>query len=341
MDSDSIVKIVLLLFLIAASGFFSGSESAFFSLGMYRVRRLKGKGNRSFSAAHTLLSKPSKLISTLLTGNEFVNAAIGVVGASLIYDLFHEKVEPEALPWLGIFLVVPFVVVFGEIIPKSMALRNPERYVSLNAIPLSLFSRAVAPIRDFLNAMSQRLVKILGEAPSSGGIQEEVFRSMVDAGTEEGVLDDQEKSLIHNVFQLDDVQVRQIMTPKEKVAVLSQDMSLDEALRIIEEEKYSRFPVLKEDKKTVAGVLYIKDLLNDQELGLKNPVSNFMRNALTVSPDNHGLALFAQFRSKQTHFGVVVDGADQHMIGIVTLEDVLEEIFGEIRDEQDVEEGLS
>jgi len=162
---------------------------------------------------------------------------------------------------------------------------------------------------------------------------------MVDAGREEGVLDAQEQQLIHNVFKLDDVRVRQIMTPVSKVLSLHERMKIREVLNRIGEDQYSRYPVLNRAGDRVVGVIYTKDLLTEADLDPEDPVTAFMRPPLLVEPDANGLELYARFRNRQTHFGVVVRPEDGSFIGVVTLEDVLEELFGELRDERDLEEG--
>jgi putative hemolysin len=336
------IDVVVLIPLVLASAFFSGSESAFFSLGPYRVRRIKTHAEKSFAAAQKLLAHPPRLIATILTGNELVNTSIGVVGSSLVYTVFHDRVAPQWLPVLAVLFILPFVLILGEVVPKSLGVRDPERYVRMNAVPLSWFSAAIAPVRDFLTWLSDRAMRWVN--PSSHGgeaVEEDVFRSIVDVGLQEGVLGAQEQKLIHNVFQLDDVRVRQLMTPASKVSSLREDMTVRQALDRIAEEQYSRYPVLSRDGRSVVGVLYSKDLLSEEVPDEGAPLSAHTRPPLVVAPDSNGLELFARFRSRQTHFGVLLEDPGARYIGVVTLEDVLEEIFGEIRDERDLEEGPS
>ncbi len=341
-DAVTVGKLLGLAALILASGFFSSSEAAFFSLGFHRVRRLKAVAHHSYLAAQKLIKDPTKLISTLLTGNEVVNSLIGVVGSSLVYRQVRNHVFPEYLPLVAVAVVLPFVLVFGEIIPKTFGIKFPERMVTLNALPLYWFSRAIAPLRDGLAWIVDTLVTLLGgnfNRPDT--VSEAVFRSMVDAGTEEGVLDFQERRLIHNVFDLDDLRIERIMTPKSKVSSLRLNMTIEEALNQIASDRYSRFPVLDEREERVVGTLYIKDLLGlslDQQRGT---ISSYVRSALRVAQETTALHLFAQFRAQRTHFGVVCGTFAHEMVGVVTLEDVLEEIFGDLRDERDVEEAAS
>jgi putative hemolysin len=331
-------ELVLFAALIAASGFFSASESALFSLGMLRVRRLKRSSKRTLESAQTLLSQPTKLISTLLVGNEVVNTSIGVVGSVLVYELFHEQGHPAHLRWVAIALVVPFLLIFGEIIPKTIGLKLAERVISLTAVPLYWFSRVTVPARNALVWFPEKILGLAGGLPRPPqSLSEEVFRSMVDAGTEEGVLDAQEQKLIHNVFKLDDVKISTIMTPVGAVSSLWEDVSVEEAMRMLEADRFSRFPTVARGSGGVTGVLHAKDLLATEDLRKSEPVSKFARPPLLVESEINAMELFARFRAKRTHFAVVT-GGDGRMIGVVTLDDVLEEVFGRIRDERDVEE---
>lgn len=341
MGDGLIAKLLLLAILIVVSGFFSGSESALFSLGLARVRRLKHAAQKSLEAAHSLLTSPTKLISTLLIGNEVVNASISVVAATIAYDLFHDRLEPQQLKWAAIAFVLPFVLLFAEIVPKTIGLRSPEKWISWAAVPLHRFSTFIAPIRNVLVWIPDTVLGFTGEKERPlPSLSEEVFRSLVDAGREEGVLNAQEQKLIHNVFTLDDMRISSIMTPAGTISTLYGDVSVGEALKLLKADRFSRFPVLARDTEDVLGVLYAKDLLAIKELRRAESVQSLARPALLVSPETNALELFAQFRSKRTHFAIVAS-SEKPMLGVVTLDDVLEEIFGRIRDERDIEEGAS
>jgi putative hemolysin len=335
-----IAKLALFAALLAAASFFSSSESALFSLGLFRIRRLKKSAKRSLDAAQSLLTEPTKLISTLLIGNELVNTSLGVVGSVIVYELLHEQAEPKHLRWVAIALVLPFVLILGEIIPKTIGLRLAERVISVTAVPLHWFARMTAPLRDVLVWVPDRILGWAGghhRPPHS--VSEEVFRSMVDEGMEEGILDTQEQKMIHNVFRLDDVRVSAIMTPLGAVSSVWSDVTVEEVMRLFEADRFSRFPILaRGGGGEVSGVLYAKDLLATEDLKRNEPVSKFARPALVVAPEINAMELFSQFRARRTHFAVV--GSEKGaMIGVVTLDDVLEEVFGRIRDERDLEEG--
>jgi len=339
-EAAPISKIAALVALIMVSGFFSSSEAALFSLGLYRVRRLKATARRSYLAAQKLLEEPTKLISTILAGNEITNVGIAVIGSSLVYRHYYDQVGREILPLVAVAYVLPFVLIFGEIIPKTIGLKHPEKVVALNAVPLLWFSKIVAPLRDGIHWVSKKILTISGSALSPGdAMSEDVFRSMVDVGTEEGVVDAHEQRLIHNVFNLDDLRVDEIMTPVDKISYLRTDMTIGDVIQKIKSDRYSRFPVLDSEEKKIVGTLYIKDLLGLENLDPNARISGWIRPPLLVARETTALHLFAQFRSQKTHFAVVCGTFTHEMVGLVTLDDILKRVFGEIRDERDIEEG--
>jgi putative hemolysin len=238
--------------------------------------------------------------------------------------------------------VLPFLLLFGEIIPKVVGLKHAEKLIPLNARPLLWFSNLTIPIRNALVWLPEKILWMIG---ARGGwnksVSEGLFRSMVDVGTEEGVLNAQEQKLIHNVFTLDDVKVGSIMTPKERVVSLSKEMTVAEVMKKVETERYSRYPVVAGGYKAIVGVLYVKDLLAAEPIQQTDGIHFFLRTPLIVRPDRTALELFSQFRSRRTHFAIVADPEHQEMMGVVTLDDILEEVFGHLRDERDEEEAPS
>lgn len=330
-------KLILFFVLLLFSAFFSSSESSLFSLGRFRIRRLKNIGLKQYNAAKNLIDHPTRLISTLLIGNEMVNAAIGVVGSSLVYELFEGKIDnPKWLPVIAIASVLPFLILFGEIVPKTLGLKFSERVAALNAIPLDLFSTLIRPIRGLVSVFPEVLLKLLGNKKEKGdSVSEDVFRSMVDVSTKEGVLDSHERELIHNVFLLDDVLVETIMTPKNHMSFLVDTQTVGQVLDKFLTEHYSRYPVLNVEQKWVVGVLYVKDLLSVDPSKYNEPLSSYLRKPLIVEPTDHAMKLFTDFKNHKTHFATVVKNATQEILGVVTLENVLERIFGDIRDERD------
>ncbi|MCB0308739.1 MAG: HlyC/CorC family transporter [Bdellovibrionales bacterium] len=330
-------KLPFFLVLILASAFFSGSEAALFSLGRYRLLKLHRTSVKKFTILQKMLESPTKLIGTLLVGNEIINTAIGVVGSSIVYEIFSGfgLARNPLLPILSVLILLPFLIILCDLIPKAIGLKVPEKVVLFNSRPLWFFHLAVRPVRNLVNWFPEQLFRLFRVPPKSDSVSEEIFRVLVDKGYKEGVLDLQEKQLIHNVFKIDDLVVTQIMTQKNQVVYLTENMSVDESLVIIEREGYSRYPVLNEERNKVVGVLYAKDLLGLSESTKKLPMSSFLRPPLVIHTNALVVELFFQFRMKRTHFAVVANEVNQQLSGVVTLEDVLEEIFGVLKDERD------
>lgn len=338
-DASFILKLILFVLLLALSAFFAGSESALFSLGKLRVRRLRSKSQKTYKAAKTLLDQPTKLISTLLIGNEVVNAAIGIVGTSLVYQVLKPYVSQSWLPFFSVVLVLPVLLIFGEMLPKTYGLKRPEILAGYNAAPLQKFSVLIRPIRDLIVWAPEKLLHLLGQKKQNqDSISEDVFRAMVDTSAQEGVLDTQEQSIIHNVLKLDDIMVNKIMTSKETIAYFYEDTLLSQVFDDLQIHAYSRFPILNRTEQTVSGVLYAKDLLSLENFDESLTAKDIMRKPLFIQPKANALELFTLFKLNKMHFAVVSSAHKQDFLGVVSLEDVLEEIFGDLKDERDLED---
>ncbi len=334
-------KLFLFFLLLFISAIFSSTESAFFSLGRFKIRRLSKISEKKYQKAKKLLDRPTELISTFLIGNEITNIAIGVLGASLVYDWFNSSIKNDTkLSLVTVLLILPFIIVFGEIIPKTLGLKYSEKVALANTPFLDAFSRVVYPIRKALAWIPDKILKFFHlEKTKNEKITEEMFRTMVDVGWQEGVIDSQEKNLIHNVFRLDDVTVINIMTRLDQVSCVYPDMTIEETLKHVHKEKFSRYPVLNRQRSEVLGVLYAKDLIHQSMLNKSHNIEPFLRKPLVVNAKTNALELFSKFKTRKMHFAAVIDEESKTIIGVVTLEDVLEEIFGSIEDERDIEDG--
>lgn len=330
-------KLPIFFGLLLVAAFFSVAESSLFSLGKYRLQRLHRFSARKFAILEKLLESPTKLISTLLVGNELSNIALEVIGASIIYDHFTPRGEDShpLLPLLTVAILLPVVIVVSELIPKAYGLKNSEKVALWSAQPLWFFYRWIAPLRSLIQWLPDRLLRFFRIPPKSNSVSEQVFRVLVDRGHEEGVLDSQEKQLIHNVFKIDDLVISEIMTPLAKVASLSEDMDVEQCLAVIQREGYSRYPVLDADRSRAVGVLYAKDLLGAGDGAKDAPLRSYLRSAFVVQHSTLVIEVFFQFKMKRTHFAVVLEEGTARILGVVTLEDILEEIFGDLKDERD------
>lgn len=338
------IKLSAIIVLLIFSGFFSSSETAFFSLSKVRLRRRKVRKATGFKHIVSILKAPSTFLTTVLIGNEIVNISISVVTATLVYDLAKDILSERFLPFSSMALTVPVLLLFGEIIPKTVAIRFPEKLALFSAYPLSLFSVAITPIRHVLNSAAKVFIGLFLKDPTkqpldSVTIDESIFRSMVDIGSREGTIEPDERDLIHRAFHLDDIPISNIMVPREGIVAVPQDISEDAFMEFIERKKFSRYPVYEKSLDRIVGFVHAKELLRLKgSAQRKKPltIKSILRNPTFVSEGRNALSVFLQFQKRKTHIGIVVD--DQgNTAGMVTLEDILEELFGEIMDETDRE----
>jgi putative hemolysin len=338
------IKLSAIIVLLAFSGFFSSSETAFFSLSKVRLRRRKVRKATGFKHMVSLLKAPSTFLTTVLIGNEIVNISISVVAAALFFSITEDIISDRYLPFCSMAVTVPVLLLVGEIIPKTIAVKYPERIALSNSHLLHLFSIAIAPVRHVLNSAAKVFISLFVKDPTkqpldSVTIDEGIFRSMVDIGSREGTIEPDERDLIHRAFHLDDIPISSIMVPREDIAAVPQDIDDHALMELIETKKFSRYPVYEKSLDRIVGFVHAKELLR-----LKGPaqrkkpltVKSILRNPTFVSETRNALSVFLQFQKRKTHIGIVVD--DQgNTVGMVTLEDILEELFGEIMDETDRE----
>lgn len=337
------IKILAIILLLCLSGFFSSSETAFFSLSKVRLRRRKIRKDSSFKYIANLLRAPSTFLATVLIGNEIVNISIAVVAAALFYSLARGIISDRFLPFCSMVVTVPVLLLLGEIIPKTLAVRFPERIALSNAYPLHLFSTAIAPLRHALNSAAKVFIGLFVKDPTkqpldSVSIDEGIFRSMVDIGSREGTVEPHERDLIHRAFRLDDITISDIMVPREEIVAVPLDISEDALMEIIETRRFSRYPVYKKSLDEITGFVHAKDLLRLKGTQKKRllTIKSILRKPTLLLESRNALSVFLQFQKNKSHIGIVIDNQGK-TVGIVTLEDILEELFGEIIDETDRE----
>ncbi len=327
---------LLLLVLFLASAFFSATETAFFALRRVDFLKWKEEGNRIASVIGTMLETPSRLISTLFIGNEFANVAISSVLAALIIPIVPAHGELVALlaGTLGILIL-------GDITPKCIVWPRAKPFSLLAARPFLFFSRVVAPVRFLMETLADGILRLLGGGKVAGkkrGLTEREFRALVDVGSENGTLDPGERELIHNIFELTDQRAGEIMTPLADVFMVPVDIPRADLLAQFRKYRRSRVPVYQGERRDVIGILYLKDLLRPAAAGEEDPpLAGLLRPPFVVPASKKLPLLLRGFQKRKVHLALVVDEFGE-IVGIVTLEDVLEELFGEIREEHDREE---
>lgn len=323
MTNDIVILIVLLLL----SGFFSSAETALFSISKTRVRHLAKIEDRAFKLIKRMKDDPHRLLSTILIGNNVVNVAASALATSLTLQMF-----PNHAVGIVTGVMTFLILVFGEVFPKSLATRNNVLIARAVIYPIYWLSILFMPLILLLNFIP----KLAGMIKQPSALTEDDLKTFVEAVEEEGEIKEEEKEFIENIFEFDDTNASEIMTPRTDMLVIDINDPLD--LETVAASGYTRIPVVEGDLDHVAGVINIKDLFMHQVTsGGKIDLRKIMRPAYFV-PENKKLdKLLHQFKERKNHLAIIVD---EHggVAGLISLEDVLEEIVGEIRDETDREE---
>ena len=336
MEIDVPLRLYLIFFLFWGLVFFSSSEAALFGLGRLGLQRLKEAGHPRYPLIERLLNRPRQLIISLLIGNESVNVAISSLTSALFIGLWGDMAK-----WLVIPVVVFVVLLFGEVIPKSVAIRHPEKVAPLVAYSAERFVGLVRPLYWVVQKILDLTLKLarVSPAPSSVPLTEEDFKNLVEMSQREGALEESEKHLIHRVFAFGDQTVKNIMTSRAAVFALPISTKLGDAIEALREHRFSRVPVYRKNLDEIVGVLYAKDLLKvrgQRRQGAEGGLRNFLRRPYFVPLSKKLDELFREFQRQRIHLAVVVNEYGG-MAGIITLEDLLEELFGEMVDELDIE----
>lgn len=337
MDLAFWLELILFILLMLASGFFSSSETSMFSLNSVQLESMRQAGNPKLEMIERMLSEPRRLIVTILIGNEFVNVAASVISAAMVIQLAGAENK-----LINLFIMVPILLVFGEITPKTLAIRNNIAFATFEAAPISYFAKLITPIRWAVRTISDWITTlIVGKERSRGNIiTEDMVRTLAHEAVGEGVLHSNEAQFIDQIFELGSKSLEDILTPRAEINFLSADISLPELLSAINETKQSRFPVFENHRDNVLGILHSRDLLdvNLNELdGNKELLVKLLRKAYFVPETKPALELMDNFRQTKRSFALTVDEYGG-VTGLVTMEDLLECIFGDIPSPSDLVE---
>ena len=337
MDSGVGLELIVLGILLLLSAILSGAEAAYFSLGRTRLKELAEQQGETPGPLTPLLEQPHELLVTLLVGITVVNIGASALAAAIAEQLFGS----HGLA-IAIAAMVFLLTIFGEVLPMTLAVEYPVRFASWVSRPVVWLSMALKPIRVGLGAFTAITVRLVGSERRRGQpeISEEELRTLVDVGAREGVVERSEREMIHKVFELEDTLVREVMVPRPDMFCLDVTTESAQLLPLLREQLHSRVPVYEDTVDQIVGVLYTKDLLPYLS-GL--PADFSLRPHLHppyfVPGSKRADALLREFQAKKLHLAVVVDEYGG-TAGLVTLEDLLEELVGEIRDEYDEDERL-
>lgn len=335
MTGTQLVELFALILLLTLSAFFSASETAMFSANKVKIRHMAEEGNPRAILARKLLEQPSRIISTILIGNNVVNIGATALATSLAIKLFANSGAGIAT---GVMTF--FVLVFGEITPKTFAARRAEAIALKVSGILNSIGLVMLPLIKILNFFSSGIIRLLGGAgPDNPYITEEELRMLVNVGREEGTIDPDEKEMIDSIFEFDDTLVREVMVPRIDIVAVNVQDTMDNLLNLIVEAGHSRIPVYDNTVDNIIGVVYAKDLLKPlQNCGKEDTnIQKLMRAAYYVPESKKVRDLFEELRKEKVHMAIVLDEYGG-TAGLVTIEDLIEEIMGDIQDEFDKEE---
>lgn len=341
MDVDWFYRIILLFISLIFSAFFSGSEVALFSLEKKQIKKLKEEKGVINNYIVTLLDSPRRLLVTILLGNTIFNVAASILAVTLALDFANLYNLPvNIILVIQIVLLTIFILIIGEISPKIFATKYPLKFSRIVGIPLYWISVLVYPIAKILTDVIKFFISKIKIDKSKTVLLSSEITDLADLGKEYGSIEEEEHELIHGLVEFKSVSVREVMTPRVDIDAIPEDATYEEVIRIITESGHSRIPLFEESLDNVLGIIYAKDLLPyiAKVRAKKNfTLKEICREAMFIPETKLISDLLHDFQEKNMHIGIVVDEYGG-TAGLVSLEDILEEIVGEIRDEYDKEE---
>ena len=336
MDPALWIELIVFVVLLGFSGFFSSTETSLFSLSSFQLDQMRAARNPRIELIERLRSEPRRLIVTILIGNEFVNVSASVISAAMVIHLFGADNE-----MINLLVMVPILLLFGEITPKVLAIRNNVAFANAECRPIALFARLITPLREIIRHVADFFITlIVGKQRSQGNlVTEDMIRTLVHDAVGEGALDSQEARYIENIFDFGNKSLGDIMRPRSDIEFLSADLPVAELLAQIKAPRQSRYPVFKEHRDTILGILHARDLLGVDLAKLERDPQGFrklLRQPHFFPESKPAVELFHTFRQRKLSFALIVDEYGG-VTGLVTMEDLLECVFGEIASPSDSE----
>lgn len=325
---------IILLILLVLSAFFSGSETAFMNLKLHR----KGISSK-FKA---ILKNEELFLTSVLIANTVINISIAVICIKLTQSFNLDNI-PKYIIWIiEIFFVGLLILLFGEILPKRLAVRKSLKFAKVSYIPLVFFLKIITPLAFVINLIINLIIALFPFIKKEKVFDsEEELKMVTELGEEEGTIQEEESDMIQSVLEFDNKMLREIMTPRVDITAISSKSNLDDLMDLIKEKKYSKIPLYDDNVDKIKGIIYAKDILpyliGSRSKDIK--ISSFCKEALFV-PENKPIDdMLDEFKQKKTQIAIVVDEWGG-TAGLVTVEDIVEEVLGEIRDPYDIEKDL-
>ncbi|MEE1032083.1 MAG: hemolysin family protein [Ruminococcus sp.] len=333
MDTGDAIQLVVLLILVLLSAFFSSGETAMTTVNKIRIQNLADDGNKRAKTLLKIIEDPGKLLSTILIGNNIVN-----ISASSLATTWTTKVFGNAFIGLSTGILTLIILLFGEITPKTMATIHAEKISLLYAPIIYFLMRILTPVIFLVDLLSDGVLMLLHIDPNKqqNTMTEQELRTIVDVSHESGVIEEEEKQMIYNVFDFGDSQAKDVMVPRIDMSFIDADATYEELLEVFRKDGYTRYPVYENTTDTIIGIINMKDIL------LRDTSSDFSIRKILRKPyftyeHKNTADLLREMKEYAMNLVIVLDeyGATA---GMITLEDLLEEIVGEIRDEYDADE---
>ncbi len=323
--------IIILTILLLLSGFFSGSEVALISITKVKVRYILDKKKFGAVFVKKLKDDPQRMLATILIGNNIANVAASAITTSIMIRIFQSYAIAIAT---GVMTLL--ILVFGEITPKSIAAKNNELISRLVAAPIWYLSIILAPILNVLDKFLNRFIKLVGVKSKEKAITDEEIMSMVEMAEEEGSIKEIEEKMIKSILKFDDTTVSEIAIPRKDMLMLESKMKVKDVFKVFLKKNHTRMPVYEKNKDNIVGIVHIKDLIRHTQGKNKNiTIDKIMYKPYFVPEVKKISDLLRKFQKRKEHMAIVVDEHGS-ITGLITLEDVLEEIVGEIMDETDI-----
>lgn len=332
METSDIIQLVIVIILLSASAFFSSAETALMTSNKLKMRNLADNGNKRAAKVLKVTENTDKMLSAILIGNNIVNLTASSISTTLTLKIFGSK-----LVGIATGILTFLILVFGEITPKNVASKNAEKMALIYIGVISFLVTLLTPVIFIVNTVAKFVISIFNKnGDDNNAVTEEELRAMVEYSHEEGVIENEEKKMIVNVVDFGDTVAGDIMVPRVDMVMVDEKSSYEEILQVFREERYTRIPVYEETPDNVIGILNVKDflLIEDKENFV---MKELLREPLYTYEYKKTSALMMDMRKTGANIVIVLD---EYGItaGLITLEDMLEEIVGEIRDEFDADE---
>ena len=330
MDTDGVMQLIALIILVLLSAFFSSAETSLTTVNRVRLKTLAEEGNRRAKTALEVLDKYGKMLSAILIGNNIVNLSASALATTLAIHI-HFTVG------IATAILTVVILIFGEIVPKNMAMINSEKMALLYASMISGLMKLLTPLIFVIDSLAKGIMKLFRvDADKKTAMTENELRTYVEVGHEDGVIESEEREMIYNVFDFGDAVAKDVMIPRIDMVTVDKEATYEEVMEVFKDCMYTRIPVFEEDKDNIIGLINIKDFILVEDKA-KFKISDILRQAYYTYEFKKTADLLVEMRQKSFNVAFVLNEYGG-TAGMITLEDLLEEIVGEIRDEYDSDE---